>query len=101
MVGPERLIEKIRDAVQSKKLQGISDVTDLTDRNHGLRVAIGIKTGFDPNAVLEQLYRLTPLEDSFSINNVALVDGQPRTLGLKEMLRVYVCLLYTSDAADE
>ncbi|MEZ7755215.1 DNA topoisomerase IV subunit A [Microbacterium paraoxydans] len=90
MVGPERLIEKIRDAVQAKKLQGISDVTDLTDRNHGLRVAIGIKTGFDPNAVLEQLYRLTPLEDSFSINNVALVDGQPRTLGLKEMLSVYV-----------
>lgn len=90
MVGPERLIEKIRDAVQSKKLQGISDVTDLTDRNHGLRVAIAVKTGFDPNAVLEQLYRLTPLEDSFSINNVALVDGQPRTLGLKEMLSVYV-----------
>lgn len=90
MVGPERLIEKIRDAVQSKKLQGISDVTDLTDRNHGLRVAIGIKTGFDPHAVLEQLYRLTPLEDSFSINNVALVDGQPRTLGLKELLSVYV-----------
>ncbi|UPL15742.1 DNA gyrase/topoisomerase IV subunit A [Microbacterium galbinum] len=90
MVGPERLIEKIRDAVQAKKLQGISDVTDLTDRNHGLRVAIGIKTGFDPNAVLEQLYRLTPLEDSFNINNVALVDGQPRTLGLKEMLSVYV-----------
>ncbi|MCK2027485.1 DNA topoisomerase IV subunit A [Microbacterium sp. SSW1-47] len=90
MVGPERLIEKIRDAVQAKKLQGISDVTDLTDRNHGLRVAIGVKTGFDPNAVLEQLYRLTPLEDSFSINNVALVDGQPRTLGLKEMLSVYV-----------
>ncbi|MGO2931299.1 DNA gyrase/topoisomerase IV subunit A [Microbacterium sp.] len=90
MVGPERLIEKIRDAVQAKKLQGISDVNDLTDRQHGLRVAIGIKTGFDPSAVLEQLYRLTPLEDSFSINNVALVDGQPRTLGLKEMLSVYV-----------
>ncbi|MGM7665750.1 DNA gyrase/topoisomerase IV subunit A [Microbacterium sp. A93] len=90
MVGPERLIEKIRDAVQAKKLQGISDVHDLTDRQHGLRVAIGIKTGFDPNAVLEQLYRLTPLEDSFSINNVALVEGQPRTLGLREMLSVYV-----------
>ncbi len=60
MVGPERLIEKIRDAVQAKKLQGISDVTDLTDRNHGLRVAIGVKTGFDPNAVLEQLYRPDP-----------------------------------------
>ncbi|WP_309129793.1 DNA topoisomerase IV subunit A [Microbacterium sp.] len=89
-IGPERLIEKIRDAVQAKKLQGISDVTDLTDRNHGLRIQIGVKTGFDPNAVLEQLYRLTPLEDSFNINNVALVDGQPRTLGLKELLSVYV-----------
>ena len=51
---------------------------------------IGIKTGFDPQAVLDQLYRLTPLEDSFSINNVALVDGQPQTLGLKELLRVYL-----------
>ncbi len=89
-VGPERVIEKIKDAVQSKKLTGIADVTDLTDRNHGLRLVIGIKTGFDPQAVLDQLYRLTPLEDSFSINNVALVDGQPQTLGLKELLRVYL-----------
>ncbi|GAA3660820.1 DNA gyrase/topoisomerase IV subunit A [Microbacterium marinilacus] len=90
MVGPERVIDKLKDAVQSKKLQGISDVADLTDRNNGLRLVIGIKTGFDPHAVLELLYRLTPLEDSFSINNVALVDGQPRTLGLKELLRVYI-----------
>ena len=89
-VGPERVIEKIKDAVQSKKLTGIADVTDLTDRNHGLRLVIGIKTGFDPQAVLDQLYRLTPLEDSFSINNVALVDGQPQTLGLKELLQVYI-----------
>lgn len=90
MVGPERVIEKIKDAVGAKKLTGIADVTDLTDRNHGLRLVIGIKTGFDPAAVLEQLYRLTPLEDSFGINNVALVDGQPQTLGLKELLRVYL-----------
>lgn len=90
LVGPERVIEKIKDAVTSKKLQGIADVTDLTDRHRGLQLVIGIKTGFDPNAVLEQLYRLTPLEDSFGINNVALVDGQPQTLGLKEMLEVYV-----------
>jgi DNA gyrase subunit A len=90
MVGAERVIEKLKDAVQSKRLQGISDVTDLTDRNNGLRLVIGIKTGFDPQAVLELLYKLTPLEDSFNINNVALVDGQPRTLGLKELLRVYV-----------
>ena len=90
LVGPERIIEKIKDAVQAKKLQGIADVTDLTDRHHGLRLVIGIKTGFDPQAVLEHLYRLTPLEDSFSINNVALVEGQPQTLGLRELLRVYL-----------
>ncbi|RLK49456.1 DNA gyrase/topoisomerase IV subunit A [Microbacterium telephonicum] len=90
MVGAERVIEKIKDAVGAKKLTGIADVNDLTDRNHGLRLVIGIKTGFDPNAVLEQLYRLTPLEDSFGINNVALVEGRPQTLGLKELLSVYL-----------
>ncbi|RUR00764.1 DNA gyrase/topoisomerase IV subunit A [Labedella endophytica] len=90
LVGPEKVIEKIKDGVGSKKLSGISDVTDLTDRQHGLRLVIGIKTGFSPEAVLEQLYRYTPLEDSFSINNVALVDGGPRTLGLRELLQVYV-----------
>ncbi|PVW06604.1 DNA topoisomerase IV [Microbacterium sp. Gd 4-13] len=90
LVGPERLVEKIKDAVTAKKLTGISDVTDLTDRNNGLRLIIGIKTGFDPQAVLDQLYRLTPLEDSFGINNVALVDGQPKTLGLRDLLRVYI-----------
>ncbi|PSL39429.1 DNA gyrase subunit A [Labedella gwakjiensis] len=90
LVGPEKVIEKIKDGVGSKKLSGISDVTDLTDRQKGLRLVIGIKTGFSPEAVLEQLYRYTPLEDSFSINNVALVDGGPRTLGLRELLQVYV-----------
>lgn len=90
LVGPERVIEKIKDGVTSKKLSGISDVTDLTDRKHGLRLVIGIKTGFSPDAVLEQLYRYTPLEDGFSINAVALVDGGPRTLGLRELLQVYV-----------
>jgi len=90
LVGPERVIEKIKDGVNAKKISGISDVTDLTDRKHGLRLVIGIKTGFSPDAVLEQLYRLTPLEDNFSINAVALVDGGPQTLGLKELLRVYL-----------
>jgi len=90
LVGPEKVIEKIKDGVQAKKLTGITDVTDLTDRTHGLRLVIGIKTGFSPEAVLQQLYRYTPLEDGFSINNVALVEGQPRTLGLREMLQVYV-----------
>lgn len=90
MVGPERVIEKLKDAVQSKKLQGVSDVNDLSDRKNGLRLVIGVKTGFDAAAVLERLYRLTPLEDSFGFNNVALVDGQPSTLGLRDMLVVYV-----------
>jgi DNA gyrase subunit A len=90
LVGAEKVIEKIKDGVNAKKINGISDVTDLTDRKHGLRLVIGLKTGFSPEAVLEQLYRLTPLEDSFHINNVALVDGGPRTLGLRELLQVYV-----------
>ncbi len=90
LVGPEKVIEKIKDGVQSKKLAGISDVTDLTDRKNGLRLVIGIKTGFSPEAVLEQLYRYTPLEDGFSINAVALVEGRPQTLGLRELLQVYV-----------
>jgi DNA gyrase subunit A len=90
LVGPEKVIEKIKEAVQSKKLQGISDVKDLTDRKHGLRLVVEVKNGFNPDAVLEQLYKLTPMEDAFHINNVALVDGQPRTLGLKDLLKVYV-----------
>jgi DNA gyrase subunit A len=90
MVGSEKVIEKIKDGVNSKKLNGISDVTDLTDRTHGLRLVVGIKTGFSPDAVLEQLYRFTPLEDSFNINNVALVNGGPKTLGLRELLQVYI-----------
>ncbi|NEB80267.1 DNA topoisomerase IV subunit A [Streptomyces sp. SID14478] len=89
-VGPEKVITKIKELVGSKKLQGIADVKDLTDREHGLRLVIEIKNGFVPEAVLEQLYKLTPMEESFGINNVALVDGQPLTLGLKELLEVYL-----------
>jgi len=90
MVGAEKIIEKIKDGVGSKKLSGISDVTDLTDRKRGLRLVIGIKTGFNPEAVLEQLFKYTPLEDQFNFNNVALVNGGPKTLGLREMLQVYL-----------
>jgi DNA gyrase subunit A len=90
LVGPEKVIEKIRELVQAKRIQGISDLKDLTDRKHGLRLVIEIKNGFHAEAVLEQLYRLTPMEDSFAINSVALIDGQPRTMGLKELLKVYV-----------
>ncbi|WP_396842689.1 DNA topoisomerase (ATP-hydrolyzing) subunit A [Mobilicoccus sp.] len=90
LVGPEKVTTKITELVHAKKLQGIHDLVDLTDGENGLHLVIEIKNGFNPEAVLEKLYRLTPLEDSFGINNVALVEGQPRTLGLKELLSVYV-----------
>ncbi len=89
-VGPEKVIERIKTLVQTKKIQGIADIKDLTDREKGLRLVIEVKNGFHPEALLEQLYKQTPMEDSFGINAVALVDGQPRTLGLKQMLEVYL-----------
>src|SRR4051812_45682813 len=76
-VGPERVIERIAALAQSKKLTGIADVKDLTDSAKGLHLVIEVKNGFHPEAILEQLFRQTPLEESFSINAVALVDGQP------------------------
>jgi DNA gyrase subunit A len=89
-VGPEKVITRIKDLVQAKKLNGISDLKDLTDRNRGLHIVIEIRSGFHPEAVLAELYRLTPMEETFGINNVALVDGQPRVLGLRELLEIYV-----------
>ena len=90
MVGPERVIDQIKNLVQSKKLTGIADLKDLTDLANGTRLVIEVKNGFNPEALLEQLYKATKLEDSFGINAVALVEGQPRTLSLREMLTVYL-----------
>jgi DNA gyrase subunit A len=90
LVGPERVIDKIRDAVNQKKLEGIHNVVDLTDRENGLRLVIELKTGFDPESVLEALYRFTPLEETFGINNIALVAGRPQQLGVLELLSVYL-----------
>ena len=84
------MIARIKDLVQAKKLTGISDLKDLTDRQRGLHLVIEVRSGFNPEAVLAELYRLTPMEETFGINNVALVDGQPRILGLKELLEIYV-----------
>jgi len=89
-VGPERVIDRLKTAVNSKKVAGVADVVDLTDRNNGLKLVIELKSGFNPQAVLAQLYKHTPLEENFGINNVTLVDGQPQTLGLKDLLSVYV-----------
>ena len=90
MVGPERVLERISEGVKNHKLDGISGAIDLTDRHNGTCLVIEIKTGFDPNAVLAQLFKHTPLQDNFTINNVALVNGRPHTMGLKEMLQVWV-----------
>ncbi|MEU6156123.1 DNA gyrase subunit A [Actinosynnema sp. NPDC047251] len=94
-VGPEKIIEKITDEVtKSKRLTGISDVKDLTDRENGVRVVIECKVGVNPQALLADLYRLTPMEQSFGINNLVLVGGQPQTLGLKRLLEVFLAHRY-------
>ena len=90
LVGPERVIEQIKNLVTSRKVQGIADVKDLSDRTNGTRLVIEVKNGFNPDALLDQLYRLTKMEDNFAINAVALVEGQPRTLTLRELLTVYL-----------
>ncbi len=94
-VGSERIIEKITDEVnKSKRLSGIADVKDLTDRENGIRLVVECKVGVNPQALLADLYRLTPMEQSFGINNLVLLDGQPQTLGLKALLEVFLAHRY-------
>ena len=76
-IGPEKIVEKIADLVKAKKVQGISDIVDLSDGQSGTKVVVEIKNGYEAADVLENLYRLTPMEDAFSINAVALVNGKP------------------------
>ncbi|MCP3938904.1 MAG: DNA topoisomerase 4 subunit A, partial [Actinomycetia bacterium] len=90
MVGPERVLAKVRELVRAGRLDGVNDIEDLSDRNNGLRLVIECKPGVNPHVLLNKLYKLTPLEDSFGINTVALVDGVPTTLGLYDMCRHYV-----------
>ncbi|WP_392508539.1 DNA topoisomerase (ATP-hydrolyzing) subunit A [Naumannella halotolerans] len=89
-VGAEKIIEQIKTLVQGKRLQGIADVKDLGDLQNPTRLVIEVKNGFNPEAILDALYAKTKLEDSFSINNVALVEGQPRTLSLRDLLQVFL-----------
>src|SRR5664280_349517 len=90
LIGPEKIIEQVKALHQAKKLTGIADIKDLTDLANGLRLVIEVKNGINADALLEQLYKLTKLEDSFGINAVALVEGQPRTLSLRDLLSVYL-----------
>ncbi|MEU4590480.1 DNA topoisomerase (ATP-hydrolyzing) [Micromonospora aurantiaca (nom. illeg.)] len=94
-VGAEKVIAAITNEVnKTKRLTGIADVKDLTDRENGTRLVVECKVGVNPQALLADLYRLTPLEQSFGVNNLVLVDGQPRTLGLKELLDVFLAHRY-------
>ncbi|MGV8849981.1 MAG: DNA gyrase/topoisomerase IV subunit A [Propionibacteriaceae bacterium] len=90
LVGPEKIIEQVKALHQAKKLTGIADIKDLTDLANGLRLVIEVKNGINADALLEQLYKMTKLEDSFGINAVALVEGQPRTLSLRDLLSVFL-----------
>ncbi len=87
-VSKKPLVEKIADGVRSGAIGGISDVQDHSDRE-GMRIAIELKRGEDENVVLNQLYQRTQLQSTFSIQMIALVNGRPRTLGLKEALEVF------------
>lgn len=89
-VGAERIIEKIKELHNAKKIQGVSAVIDLSDGEQGIRLVVEVKSGFNPEAVLADLYRMTPLEDNFTINAVALVEGAPNTLGLRQLLHVFL-----------
>ncbi len=89
LVGPERVVSKIAELVDAARLPGVSGVADLTGMD-GLRLQIDLKPDADAGSVLASLYRLTPLEESFSVNNVVLVDGVPTTLGLRELCDHYV-----------
>jgi DNA gyrase subunit A len=94
-VGAEKVIAAITNEVnKTKRLQGIADVKDLTDRENGTRLVIECKVGVNPQALLADLYRLTPLQQSFGINNLVLLDGQPQTLGLKALLEVFLAHRY-------
>ena len=89
MVNKRELIEKIVDLVENKKIDGIVYVNDETTRK-GMRIVIKLKIGANSNVVLNTLFKYTPLQSSFSVNNVALVNGRPRTLSLKDMIKYFV-----------
>ncbi|KAL6125462.1 hypothetical protein ACLB2K_073520 [Fragaria x ananassa] len=83
------LVEKIAQLVENKTLDGISDIRDESDRT-GMRVVIELKRGSDPSIVLNNLYRLTSLQSSFSCNMVGILNGQPKLMGLKELLQAFL-----------
>ena len=89
MVNKRELIEKIAELVEDKKVDGIAYINDESD-SKGMRIVIKLKMGAVANVVLNTLYKMTPLQSSFSVNNIVLVDGRPRLLSLKELIKYFV-----------
>ncbi len=90
MVNKREMIEKIAELVETKKIEGISYVNDESSSKGGLRVVIRCKKDANSNVILNLLYKYSPLQSSFSVNNVALVNGRPKTLNLKELIQYFV-----------
>lgn len=89
-VNKSKLVERIGELVNNKIIEGISDVLDVSDLSTGIRIVIELKRNENPEVVLNQLYKLTQLQDTFGVNMVALVDGQPRLLNLKQILSEFL-----------
>ena len=89
MVNKRELIEKIAELVEEKKVDGIAYINDESD-NKGMRIVIKLKMGAVANVVLNTLYKMTPLQSSFSVNNIVLVDGRPRLLSLRDLIKYFV-----------
>lgn len=89
LVGPERVISRVQEVANSGRLAGIAGIADLSDME-GLRIQIDLKPGVNPQLALQDLYRLTPLEETFSVNNVVLVDGVPTTLGIHRLCSLFI-----------
>jgi DNA gyrase subunit A len=89
-VNKKGLVEQIANCVKDDKIKDISDVRDESDREHAVRIVVELKRDADPNVVINQLYQYSQLQDTFSIINIALVNRQPRTLALKDMIRLYI-----------
>jgi DNA gyrase subunit A len=88
-VNKARLIERIAELVNEKKLEGVSDIRDESDRS-GMRIVVELKRDAVPQVVLNKLFKLTPMQTSFGVINLAIVNGQPKVLNLKEMLELFV-----------
>ena len=89
MVNKKEMIKKIADLVEDKKIEGIAEINDFTNRK-GIRIAIRLKKGANSGVILNKLFKMSPLQSSFSVNNVAIVNGRPCTLNLKDLIRNFV-----------